>query len=81
MAEVYSFLTDSAYASTEHPEHVNEPLRWLNRLEFKDWMPPALAFGVRFREKNMISSYTQHLVSVSFLSTVYHHGSDSGALH
>src|SRR3546814_14833969 len=24
-------------------------MRWLNRIEFKDWMPPALAFFTRHR--------------------------------
>jgi len=49
MAEVYEELTDAAYASTERAEPVNESLRWLNRLEFNDWLPPALAFAVRWR--------------------------------
>jgi len=29
---------------------VNEHLKWLNRLEFKDWLPPALAFFIRHKE-------------------------------
>ena len=51
MAEVYQELTDAEYTSTERAEAINESLRWLNRLEFKDWMPPALAFAVRHRGK------------------------------
>jgi hypothetical protein len=51
MAEVYQELTDAEYSSTERAEAINESLRWLNRLEFKDWMPPALAFAVRHRGK------------------------------
>ena len=51
MAEVYQELIDAEYSSTERAEAVNESLRWLNRLEFKDWMPPALAFAVRHRAK------------------------------
>lgn len=50
-AEVYEELSDEAYASTERAEHVNESLKWLNRLEFNDWMPPALAFAVRHRNE------------------------------
>lgn len=49
MAEVCEELTAAAYASTERAEIVNESLRWLNRLEFNDWLPPALAFAVRHR--------------------------------
>jgi len=39
-------LSDASYASQQHAEQVNEHLRWLNRLEFKDWLPPALAYFV-----------------------------------
>src|SRR5258708_2923242 len=49
MADVYEELTDAAYASAERAEAVNECLKWLNRLEFNDWLPPALAFAVRWR--------------------------------
>jgi hypothetical protein len=51
MASVYEELTDANYASPEHAEQVNECLKWLNRLEFNDWVPPALAFSVRHRNR------------------------------
>ncbi len=51
MAQAFSELRDADYASTHHAEQVNEHLRWLNRLEFKDWMPPALTFFVRHRQQ------------------------------
>lgn len=47
MAQAFAELRDADYASTHHAEQVNEHLRWLNRLEFKDWVPPALSFFVR----------------------------------
>jgi uncharacterized protein with ParB-like and HNH nuclease domain len=47
--EAYEELNDASYSSTMLAEEVNEYLKWLNRLDFKDWMPPALAFGVRHR--------------------------------
>lgn len=50
MAQAYSQLREANYASTKHAEKVNEHLKWLNRLEFKDWMPPALAFFIRNQE-------------------------------
>lgn len=50
MAEAYGQLRDANYASTKHAEQVNEHLKWLNRLEFKDWLPPALAFFIRHKE-------------------------------
>jgi Protein of unknown function DUF262/Protein of unknown function (DUF1524) len=50
MAQAYLELTNSSYAATAHAESVNQHLKWLNRLEFTDWLPPALAFTVRHRE-------------------------------
>jgi hypothetical protein len=51
MARAFAALSDADYASTMHAELVNEHLRWLNKLEFKDWLPPALAFYVRHSEQ------------------------------
>lgn len=47
MADAFCVITDAAYASMQHAEQVNECLRWMKQLEFKDWMPPALLFFVR----------------------------------
>lgn len=51
MAQAFSELRNADYASQRHAEQVNEHLNWLNRLEFKDWLPPALAFFVRHRNE------------------------------
>ncbi|WP_186085609.1 DUF4357 domain-containing protein [Burkholderia gladioli] len=51
MARALAALSDADYASTMHAELVNEHLRWLNKLEFKDWLPPSLAFYVRHSEQ------------------------------
>jgi Protein of unknown function DUF262/Protein of unknown function (DUF1524) len=50
MTRAYFELTHASYAATSHAESANEHLKWLNRLEFTDWLPPALAFVVRHRE-------------------------------
>ncbi len=47
MAQAYREISDADHASTRHAEAINDSLRWLNRLEFKDWMPPALAYFTR----------------------------------
>jgi hypothetical protein len=47
MAKAYEFLTDASYESSSKAEIVNRALTWLNRLEFEDWLPPALAFALR----------------------------------
>ncbi|WP_082504831.1 MULTISPECIES: DUF262 domain-containing protein [unclassified Methylophilus] len=51
MARAYEEILDANYESNAHAEQVNEHLKWLKRLEFSDWVPPALAFMARFRQK------------------------------
>jgi hypothetical protein len=51
MARIYSELADESYTGTELAEQVNRHLKWLNRLENSDWVPPALAFAVKHRAK------------------------------
>lgn len=51
MGEVFRELTNAEYVSSERAEVINEYLRWLNRLEFTDWLPPALAFAAKNRSK------------------------------
>lgn len=47
LADRWRDISRAQYTSTGTPEQVNKPLRWLNRLEFSDWAPPALAFAMR----------------------------------
>lgn len=47
MAQAFREITDADYSSPQHAEGINRSLRWLNRIEFKDWLPPALAFFAR----------------------------------
>ncbi len=51
MARAYEEIIDANYESTAYAEQVNEHLKWLKRIEFSDWVPPALAFMARFRNK------------------------------
>jgi hypothetical protein len=51
MARAYAEILGASYESTMHAEHVNAHLHWLNRLEFTDWVPPALAFLTRHRQE------------------------------
>ena len=52
MAEVYQELTDAEYTSTERAEAIlTKVFAGSIVSEFKDWMPPALAFAVRHRGK------------------------------
>lgn len=50
-ADVWDFVRDADFEATEHAEKVNEHLSWLNRVDFKDWVPPALVYFKHFRQK------------------------------
>jgi hypothetical protein len=67
IAQAFSEINDADYASQKHAEQVNEHLRWLNRLEFKDWVPPALVFFVRYRNQpELILVFFQHLERLAY---------------
>lgn len=67
MAQAFAELRDGDYASQKHAEQVNEHLRWLNRLEFKDWVPPALAFFIRYRQQpDAVLSFFRDLERLGF---------------
>jgi len=49
MAQAFGEIREEAYLSTTGERLVNEHLKWLNQLDFTDWIPPALAFTIRHR--------------------------------
>lgn len=51
MARAYGEIVSESYESISHAESINQHLKWLNRLEFTDWVPPALAFTTMNRQK------------------------------
>lgn len=53
LADAYEEITDAAYSSQHDAEKINEYLFWLNKIEFKDWMPPALTFMLKHRNNTM----------------------------
>lgn len=50
-AEVWDFVLGANFEATEHAETINEHLSWLNRVDFKDWVPPVLVYFKRFRQQ------------------------------
>ena len=67
MARAYGEILDGTYENIAHAETVNEYLRWLNRLEFNDWVPPALAFTVRNRvNPTSMASFFQDLERLAY---------------
>lgn len=49
LALAFREIVDADFSSQRHAEAINRQLGWLNRLEFKDWLPPALAYFARHR--------------------------------
>ena len=67
MAEAFRDIGDADYASTRHAEAINDALRWLNRLEFRDWTPPALAFFIRHKgDPDAILAFVAGLERLAF---------------
>ena len=65
-AKIFGELVGEAYTSAHDAAAVNRSLKWLNRLEFSDWLPPALAFSVRFRSNG--PAMTQFFADVERLA-------------
>ena len=40
-SDAYNIIQKAIYTSTENAEKVNNILRWLNRIDNSDWLPPA----------------------------------------
>ena len=53
-AEVWDFVRNADFEANEQTKtinNINEYLSWLNRVDFKDWVPPALLYFKRFRQQ------------------------------
>lgn len=43
-SDAYNIIRNAIYTSTEKAEEVNNILKWLNRIDNSDWLPPAIVF-------------------------------------
>ena len=50
-SEVWDFVREADFEATENAESINDYLSWLNRIDFKDWVPPAILYFKKFRNK------------------------------
>lgn len=50
-ASAYDMIRTNSYVAVENSKEVNELLTWLNRLDFSDWVPPAIAFMSQQKDK------------------------------
>ncbi len=70
-AEVWDFVRDADFEATEHAETINEHLFWLNRVDFKDWVPPALVYFKRFRQKpKLLAEFFESLERLTYFMLV-----------
>jgi len=70
-AEVWDFVRDADFEATEHAETINEHLSWLNRVDFKDWVPPALVYFKRFRQQpKRLAEFFQSLERLAYFLLV-----------
>ena len=53
-AKVWDFVRNADFEADKQAEtirNISEYLSWLNRVDFKDWVPPALLYSKRFRQQ------------------------------
>jgi hypothetical protein len=49
VGDAYQVVKTASYQSIRQADEVNELLRWLDRIDNVDWIPPAVAYFSRFR--------------------------------
>ncbi len=70
-ADVWDFVRDADFEATEQASTVNEHLSWLNRVDFKDWVPPALVYFKRFRQQpKLLAEFFQSLERLTYFLLV-----------
>jgi Protein of unknown function DUF262/Protein of unknown function (DUF1524) len=65
-AETLSVLQSAGFESAEAAEQINGLLRWLNRIDNTDWVPPAILFLTK--HKHQSKSVRQFLVDLERLA-------------
>ena len=70
-AEVWNFVRDADFEATELAETINDYLSWLNRVDFKDWVPPALVYFKRFRQQpKLLAEFFKELERLTYFLLV-----------
>lgn len=75
MSRAYEEILDSAYESTGDTADINEHLKWLNRLEFSDWIPPALVYSTKQRqEPDLVLRFFSDLERLAYAMLIMKYG-------
>ena len=51
-SDAYNIIKKAVYTSTENAEKVNNILKWLNRIDNSDWLPPAMVFYCKHKTES-----------------------------
>jgi len=66
-AEIWDFIRHAEFEATECAGEINTHLGWLNLVDFKDWVPPALACFKRFRQHpRELAAFVQSLERLTY---------------
>jgi hypothetical protein len=70
-SEVWDFVREADFEATEHAESINSTLSWLNRIDFKDWVPPAILYFMKFRNSPaLLNDFFQALERLTYFMSV-----------
>lgn len=66
-AEIYGWLKNCDFAATEGSETINEQATHLGKVDWKDWLPPAMLFFNKFRNKpHLIAQFLVKLERLTY---------------
>lgn len=61
-SDAYNIIRKAVYTSTESADKVNNILKWLNRIDNSDWLPPAMVFYCRHKtEPDVLLTFFEKL--------------------
>ncbi|MBR0749334.1 DUF262 domain-containing protein [Bradyrhizobium japonicum] len=74
-AQIWDFIREADFEATELAESINDHLSWLNRIDFKDWVPPALLYFKKFRNKpTLLNEFFRQLERLAYFLLVTREG-------
>lgn len=70
-SEVWDYVREADFEAIELAETINDYLSWLNRVDFKDWVPPALVYFKRFRQQpKLLAEFFKSLERLTYFMLV-----------
>ncbi|WP_231583320.1 HNH endonuclease family protein [Luteimonas sp. FCS-9] len=70
-AEVWNFIRNADFEASTHAETINEYLSWLNEVDFNGWVPPALVYFKRFRQRpELVAAFFKALERLTYFLLV-----------